>query len=335
MSPPMSASNALSYSVIAPLHNEEGNVAALHAAIHQAMQQLGGEYEIILVDDGSQDQTGVILEQLATEDPRLRALHLFRNYGQSAALSAGFAHARGEIVLTLDGDLQNDPADFPKLLAELHDPIRVVSGWRRRRQDGFLLRTLPSLVANWMIARATGIPARDTGCCLKAYRAEVVRGASLPKGMHRFLPAVLGVRAEEFVEVEVSHRSRQWGQSHYGLSRLFAVLRDLCGVPWVQRGAGESLDRPLTGALFVAAMLAGLGVGLMRSPAISDLLGGSIVAVGLLGAGYLVSVRSVVRQFARARKRGVFRLLPRDEATPVSADNDATVQEANYGRQAT
>jgi len=323
-------SSPLAYSVVAPLHNEAGNVEPLLAAILAAMERLPGEYEVILVDDGSDDGTGDRLERLAATEPRLRPLRLRRNYGQSAALTAGFAHAGGEVILTLDGDLQNDPADFGKLLDLLHEPIRVVSGWRKRRRDGFWLRALPSTAANALIRWLTGLPTRDTGCCLKAYRAEVVRGVSLPAGMHRFLPAAFGVRAGEFAQVEVSHRPRQWGRSHYGLSRLFRVLWDLCALPLIQRQRWRRAAGWL-GAVGGAGGLLCLA-GALLWPRIG-LAGGSLLltAGGLLGV-YCLAARDGLLRFARAQSEGVYQLR-QSPADRVDAGAETALPRAEYGRQ--
>jgi len=323
---------APAYSVVAPLHNEAGNVEALHQAIAAALQPLPGGFEILLVDDGSSDDTGPIIDRLARADRRVRPLHLARNCGQSAALSAGFAYARGQIVLTLDGDLQNDPADFPILLDALREPVRVVSGWRRNRRDGFWLRTLPSRAANWLIAAVTRLPSRDTGCCLKAYRAEVVRGARLPAGMHRFLPAVLGVRAGEFAEVEVSHHPRTWGASHYGLSRLLVVLRDLCVMPLIQRGPARRWP-VITAAGTVVAVLASIGGAWLAGQ------DGWVSAVGLAiwisaGAASLALCCALwgLRRFLDAERHGVFEL--REISAPaLDAAAETLAREPEYGRQ--
>jgi len=229
-------------SIVAPLHNEAGNVCPLFEAICAAIEPLGRPFEVLLVDDGSTDTTGRLLDEIAAADPRLSPIHLDGNFGEAAALCAGFEHARGPVILTLDGDLQNDPADLPRLLALLEEgKYRAVSGWRRKRQEQFLSRVLPSQTANWLIARITGVPSRDNGCGLKAYRAEVVKDVYLPHGLHRFMPAVFGVRAAEFAQLEVADRARRAGRSHYGLSRSFAVLRDLLVIPYVLGDARRAL----------------------------------------------------------------------------------------------
>src|SRR2546429_246233 len=207
---------------------------------------------------------------LRARDESLRIVELDGNFGEAAALSAGFAPARGALVVTLDGDGQNDPADIPRLLGRLGPELDVVSGRRRERQEAFLSRVLPSRIANWLIARATGVPVHDTGCGLKVYRRAVVTGARLPRGMNRFLPAVLGVRPARVAEEWVSDRRRGSGRSHYGLSRTFAVLRDLPALPvlvWLARRR-PAFGRALGGApVAQVAVLLALILGSLGRPA--------------------------------------------------------------------
>jgi hypothetical protein len=233
-----------SLSIVVPLQNEQGNVGALYQALVEALEPTGREFEIILVNDGSTDRTGDLVERLAGADVRVKPLHLARNFGQAAALSAGFEAARGARIVTLDGDLQNDPADIPRLLELLETGgYRVVSGWRGQRAERAASRVLPSRAANWLIARVAGLPSRDNGCSLKCYRAEVVKGVYLPHGYHRYLPAILGVRPEEFAQLQVAHRPRHSGHSHYGLARFFAVLATLPALPGIKGGAAAALHR--------------------------------------------------------------------------------------------
>src|SRR5881296_4162842 len=191
-------------SLVVPVYNEEENVGALHAELGRIAGELACPYEIVFVNDGSRDRTLRQLEALRALDPHLRIVDLDGNFGEAAALSAGFAHARGALVVTLDGDGQNDPADIPGLLARLVPGVDVVSGRRRERKEAFLSRVLPSRIANWVIMRATGVPVHDCGCGLKVYRREVLAGARLPRGMNRFLPAVLGVEPSRVAEVWVN-----------------------------------------------------------------------------------------------------------------------------------
>ncbi|HJQ82773.1 MAG TPA: glycosyltransferase family 2 protein, partial [Candidatus Binatia bacterium] len=222
-------------SIVVPVFDEEGNVGPLHEELTRVATALGRPYEILFVNDGSRDATLARLQAIRARDAHLRIVDLDGNFGEAAALSAGFAHARGEVVVTLDGDGQNDPADIPRLLARLGPDVDAVSGRRSERKEAFVTRVLPSRIANRLIARATGVPVYDCGCGLKAYRRPLVAGARLPRGMNRFLPAILGVRPDRVAEIPVDDRRRGSGRSHYGLSRTFAVLRDLLALPILVR----------------------------------------------------------------------------------------------------
>lgn len=223
-------------SIVIPLHDEEDNVEPLIRELTGVMRSVGRPYEVILIDDGSEDATCARLRELHARDPHLRVIQLERNFGQTAAFAAGFAHARGQLIVTLDGDLQNDPADIPRLLdvARTHD---IVCGWRKSRQDAFLTRHVPSVVANWLLGLVSGIRIHDNGCSLKVFRAEVVKPLKLAPGMHRFLPALASQLGNRVTEVVVNHRPRQSGQSKYGLSRTFGVLRDITGLRGLMRRA--------------------------------------------------------------------------------------------------
>jgi glycosyltransferase involved in cell wall biosynthesis len=217
-------------SVVVPIYNERDNVAPLHAALTHALQLLGRPYEIVLVDDGSDDGTRDALRELAATDPRLRLVLFRRNYGQTAAMAAGFRLARGRTIVSMDGDLQNDPADIGRLVARLDEGFDVVCGWRRHRQDRLATRLLPSRIANFLIARVTGARIHDTGCSLKAYRSWVVRSLNLYSDMHRFLAALGAGIGARITELPVRHHARRAGQSKYGLARVFRVLADLVGI---------------------------------------------------------------------------------------------------------
>jgi glycosyltransferase involved in cell wall biosynthesis len=214
-------------SIIVPLYNEEESVDALYEEIRDAADGLGVEWELLLVDDGSTDATPDRLRQLCARDPRVSAVRFRRNFGQTAALQAGFDLAQGRTVVTLDGDLQNDPRDFGLLLATLDEGYDVVCGWRRDRQDALLSRQVPSWAANWLIGALTGTRIHDNGCTLKAYRAEVVKHARLYAEMHRFLAPMMGLSGCRWKEVVVHHRARRFGRSKYGISRIWKVFLDL------------------------------------------------------------------------------------------------------------
>lgn len=223
-------------SIVVPLYDEEPNVEPFHGELSAVLARLGRPYEIIFIDDGSRDRTFARLTAVYASDPHVRVIRFARNFGQTAAFAAGFAHARGRLIVTSDGDLQNDPADIPRLLdvARDHD---IVCGWRKARQDAYLTRHLPSVVANWLLSKASGIRLHDNGCSLKVFRAEVVTPLHLAPGMHRYLPALASQLGGRVAEVVVNHRPRRFGRSKYGLSRTFGVLRDIMGLQRLMREA--------------------------------------------------------------------------------------------------
>ncbi len=214
-------------SIVIPLFDEEENVEPLCAALRAALDRWARSWEVLLVDDGSRDRTLDLAGREACSDRRFRVLSLGRNSGQTLALAAGFARARGAVVVSMDGDLQNDPEDIPALVSELDSGFDVICGWRRQRQDALWTRKLPSRVANWLIALLTGVPVHDNGCTLKAFRAEVVRSLHLYSEMHRFLPALSTLTGARIGEREVRHHPRLRGQAKYGLSRTFKVVGDM------------------------------------------------------------------------------------------------------------
>ena len=223
----------MTLSVIIPLYNEEENLPLLYEKLKEYLESLKKEYEILFVDDGSADRTLSILEEIQAKDNRVVVLSLRRNFGQTAAFAAGFDFARGDIVVTMDGDLQNDPADISKLL-ELIKDHDLVSGWRKKRKDPFFSRRLPSLVANWLISKVTGVKLHDYGCSLKAYRRDVIKNLKLYGEMHRFIPAVASWYGVRIAEVEVAHHPRLKGKSKYGISRTLKVVLDLITVKFLQ-----------------------------------------------------------------------------------------------------
>jgi glycosyltransferase involved in cell wall biosynthesis len=223
-------------SVVIPLRDEERNVVPLHRELADVLDQLGVSYEVILIDDGSGDGTFEQLAMVQAQDPKVKAIRFTRNFGQTAAFAAGFSAARGRYIVTLDGDLQNDPRDIPGMLA-LARRKDIVSGWRRQRQDSFMTRHLPSAIANWLLGVITGVRLHDNGCSLKVYRAEVVKPLKLRPGMHRYLPAIASQLGGRVAEVEVNHRARQHGRSKYNLSRTFRVVADLVQLRRLMREA--------------------------------------------------------------------------------------------------
>jgi glycosyltransferase involved in cell wall biosynthesis len=222
----------MTVSVVVPLYNEEENVEELHSRLKAVLDSLGVEYEIIFVDDGSTDKTLPMIEKIQSGDNNLVTLSLRRNFGQTAAFAAGFDYARGDVVITMDGDLQNDPADIPRLLDAIRDHD-IVSGWRRKRKDPFLSRRLPSIMANWLISKVTGVNLHDYGCSLKAYRREVIKNLKLYGEMHRFIPAVAKWYGVKIAEVETVHHPRLRGKSKYGISRTVRVVLDLITVKFL------------------------------------------------------------------------------------------------------
>ena len=244
----------LDLSIIVPLYNEEDNIEPLYRATIQAVEPLGLAFEIIFVDDGSRDQTFARTEALARADRRVRTIKLRRNYGQTPAMVAGIDHARGEILVTMDGDLQNDPADIPQLIQKIHEGYDIVAGWRQRRQDKLVSRVLPSKVANWLIARVTGVSIKDTGCSLKAYRAGLIRNIPLYSEMHRFIPAMTSLAGARIAQIPVRHHPRKFGVSKYGISRIYKVLFDLIAIKSVLILATQPLFS-FTGMAFLTGLM--------------------------------------------------------------------------------
>jgi glycosyltransferase involved in cell wall biosynthesis len=230
-------------SVVAPLYNESQNVGPLVEWILGALQGYAGRYEVILVDDGSRDDTWAQVAAESAKDPRVRGIALAANVGQTAAMMAGFDHARGRVVVSLDGDLQNDPRDIPALLAKLDEGYDLVCGWRQQRQDKFLLRKVPSWVANRIIRRLTGVQITDNGCSLKAYRRDLLDRISLYAEQHRFIPALSASVGARITEMPVRHHARRFGESKYGISRTVKVLVDLLTLKMIT----TFRSRPLVG----------------------------------------------------------------------------------------
>lgn len=224
---------SLDLSVVIPIFNEESNLEPLHRELDAVLSGLGLTYEILAVDDGSTDGSFDRLRELQKSRPHLRIIQFRRNFGQTAALSAGFKYARGKVIVPLDADGQNDPADIPRLLAKLQEGYDIVSGWRKERKDNAVTRTLPSRMANWLIGRITGVRLHDYGCTLKAYRAESLKSIRLYGEMHRFIPALARWGGEKVAEIVVHHRPRRHGKTKYGLNRIFKVLLDLITIKFL------------------------------------------------------------------------------------------------------
>ncbi|MEM7022828.1 MAG: glycosyltransferase family 2 protein [Pseudomonadota bacterium] len=220
----------LGLSVILPTFNEVDSVGPLYEATVRAVEPIGKSFEILFVDDGSSDGTFERCAALAAEDPRVRVIKLRRNYGQTPAMVAGIDHARGQILITMDADLQNDPADIPMMVERIEAGHDLVVGWRHNRQDRFLSRRFPSVIANWLIAKVTGVEIKDNGCSLKAYRADVIKNVPLYSEMHRFIPAMASMAGARIDQVKVRHHARKFGESKYGLSRVYKVILDILSI---------------------------------------------------------------------------------------------------------
>jgi glycosyltransferase involved in cell wall biosynthesis len=304
----------MTISVVVPLYNEEENVVELHRRVKAAMDRTGKEFEIIYVDDGSTDRTLPLLEEIQSNDRSAVVLSLRRNFGQTAAFAAGFDYARGDVIVTLDGDLQNDPDDIPKLLDLIGDND-IVSGWRKKRQDPFLSRRLPSMIANRLISKVTGVSLHDYGCSLKAYRREVVKNLKLYGEMHRFIPAVANWYGVKIAEVETTHHPRLRGKSKYGISRTIKVVLDLITVKFLQSFSTKPLQffgpmgllSGLIGFLIslyltVEKILFGTDIGgrpLLLLGALLIIVGIQFIGMGLLG-------EMMVRVYHETQKKPIY-----------------------------
>ncbi|MBD1844429.1 glycosyltransferase [Cyanobacteria bacterium FACHB-63] len=247
-------------SVVVPIYNEVESIPRLIETIATSLRDAALSYEIICVDDGSRDGSDALLKQQAQLRDDLKAVILRRNYGQTPAMAAGFGQAIGKVIVTLDGDLQNDPSDIPNLLVKLNEGYDLVSGWRKNRQDASLTRVLPSKIANWLIGRVTGVRLHDYGCSLKAYRSELVADMNLYGELHRFLPALAFIEGARIAEIPVKHHARQFGKSKYGLDRTFRVVMDLLTVSFMRK----FLTRPMHvfGLFGLLSLVSGVAIGL-------------------------------------------------------------------------
>ncbi len=224
----------MNLSVIIPVYNEEDSLRLLHEALHTALDGLPQSWEVVYVDDGSRDRSVSVLEELAAADPQHITVVAFRrNFGQTAAIAAGIDHASGDVIVLMDADLQNDPADIPMMLDKINAGYDVVSGWRVKRQDTFITRTLPSRIANGLISWVTGVHLHDYGCTLKAYRREVITGFRLYGEMHRFIPVYAHMVGAKMLEVKVHHHPRKFGKAKYGLERTLKIILDLLTVKFL------------------------------------------------------------------------------------------------------
>ncbi len=244
-------------SVVIPVFNEDQNISPLYKELKAALEGIEGRYEVICVDDGSDDGSSEVLQRLAQVDKRLRVIQFRKNFGQTAAIAAGVEHAQGEVIVTLDGDGQNDPRDIPRLLRRLEDGYDVVSGWRRERKEPLFKRRFPSILANRLISWLTGVRLHDYGCTLKAYRRDVLKDVRLYGEMHRFIPAYASWVGARIAEVEVTDRPRRYGRTKYGLSRTISVILDLITISFLQRYSTKPIH------LFGGAGVSLLGLGVL------------------------------------------------------------------------
>jgi glycosyltransferase involved in cell wall biosynthesis len=304
-------------SVVIPIFNE---VEILEDLVERTNATLDGVplvSEIVIINDGSRDGSGALLKGLGGRYPRLRTIHLSRNFGQAAAMSAGFDAARGNIIVTRDGDLQTDPKDIPRLIEKMDEGYDVVSGWRTQRQDTFLSRRLPSIVANWLIARVTGVPLHDTGCSLKAYRSELLEDVHLYGEMHRFIPALASQQGGRITELKVSHNRRTRGKSKYNIFRVFRVILDLILVKFLLSYSTRPIH--LFGLLGLASLGAGLlicgelayvrffqDVSLSNRPVL--LLGSLLIIMGVQFITMGLIAEMQVRLYHEAQSKPIYRI---------------------------
>jgi glycosyltransferase involved in cell wall biosynthesis len=277
-------------SVIVPMYNEQESVTPLYRAIVKALTTLPYTFEMLFVDDGSKDRTVAIATDLARNDSRLRIVKFRRNYGQTAAMAAGIEYARGDILVTMDGDLQNDPEDIGLFVAKIEEGYDIVVGWRYNRQDKLVTRKIPSRIANRLIAKVTGVSIRDNGCSLKAFRAGLIKSIPLYSEMHRFIPAMASMAGPRLAEIKVRHHARRFGESKYGLSRIYKVLLDLTVIKTIATFA----SRPLTWftilslPLLVGAAAAFVHTGLQLARDASSL------SLPIAGAGILMVASALI-----------------------------------------
>jgi len=270
-------------SVIVPFYNEEDSIGPMHEAIVTAVEALDIAFEMVFVDDGSRDGTALRGEEIARRDPRVRFVKFRRNYGQTAAMAAGIEYASGEILVTMDGDLQNDPGDIGDFLAKMAEGYDIVVGWRHKRQDKLVSRKIPSKIANWLIGKVTGVPITDNGCSLKAYRASLIKNIPLYSEMHRFIPAMASIAGPRIAEIKVRHHARQFGRSKYGLSRIYKVLLDLLVIKTV----ASFTARPLLWFSLLCLPLMAIGLVTLIAGLLAAMPSNGSMSLPLTGTGII------------------------------------------------
>ncbi|MEZ0360603.1 MAG: glycosyltransferase family 2 protein [Hydrogenobacter sp.] len=288
-------------SVVIPAYNERENIPILYEKLTKV---LDGDYEIIFVDDGSKDGTFEVLKDIAQKDKQVKVIRFKRNYGQTAAMYAGFQHARGDVIITMDADLQNDPEDIPLLLKKLEEGYDLVSGWRKDRKDPFLSRKLPSVIANWIISKVTGVYLHDYGCTLKAYRSELLKELELYGDMHRFLPALTKRQGAKIAEIVVRHHPRLYGRSKYGIGRTVRVILDILLVKFLN----EYINKPMyvfgfVGFVFLSVGLLALAYLLFVKLFLEESIGGRplliLSALSILAGIQLISTGIIAELLVR------------------------------------
>lgn len=325
---PVITSTAPYLTLVVPIYNEEESIPTLYARLTEELEALEHNYEIIAVDDGSRDRSFALLRDLAATDPRMHVVRFRRNFGQTAAFSAGFDRARGEVVITIDADLQNDPADIGHLLAKLDEGYDVVSGWRARRQDPFLNRRLPSQIANRIISWSTGVYLHDYGCSLKAYRTEVLHNIQLYGELHRFIPAIASWQGVAVAELPVNHHPRRFGKTKYGIGRTIRVVLDLLTVRFLLSYGTRPMH--IFGLFGLGSMALGMVISVylialkfLYSEALAErpllllgmlliILGVQFISIGLIG-------ELVVRTYYETQKKAIYAVREELNGGPPSA----------------
>jgi glycosyltransferase involved in cell wall biosynthesis len=288
---PIADSNAApELSVIVPFYNESENIGRMHQAIVRAVEPLGVPFEMVFVDDGSKDDTLLLASKIAESDPRVRVVKFRRNFGQTPAMTAGIENARGKILITMDGDLQNDPADIQNFLTKMNEGFDIVVGWRFNRQDKLVSRKIPSRIANRLIGKVTGVPIKDNGCSLKAYRASVIKKIPLYSEMHRFIPAMASIAGPRIAEIKVKHHARQFGQSKYGLSRIYKVLLDLMVIKTV----ASFTSRPLLWFGLMSVPMLSIGAFALCYALAMPLWGNQSMSLSIAGTGLIFVAGALV-----------------------------------------